>query len=289
MIIPISFLKKTPNEVCKEIGDISGNITSDLVSLGSGGNINITLEEDGDVIVYITESIPAKKSDTLEEVAITPLLGKARQNYNYYGNNQPIYLIENSVLTYELLIVHGPRLHSCPAQLFFFDNYDSYNSFRNYDSYETIASSPCFDFSDTWSLNITKSSIVYAAIAIEDNVTVTGNVSVTRVRFYYNTTNLAKYPLKGHNSTCVINTEICSTKYALIAASNMVKVKYKINSNWPCGVPITLIIVLLLILVTLIFCVVAAWYRYNKKRVRSKTTGSTEPSEPNEVTPLKRQ
>ena len=279
----ISFLLKTPNEVHKEIGDISGN-TSDLVSLNSGGNINITLEVGGDITVYITDSIPAKNSDTLEKVPLPSLSGKARQNYNYYRNNQPIYLLENSVLTYELLIVHGPRLHSsCPAQLFFFDNYDSYNSFRIYDSYETIASSPCFDFSDTWSFNITKSSIVYAAIAIDDNVTVTANVSGTR--FYYNTTNLAhpsscKYPLNGHNLSCVINTKICSMKYALIAASNVVKVKY--NSNWlqlPCGAQISstvlLAIVILVILVISIFCVVAfVWHRYNDHEERVQHTES---------------
>ena len=309
-MILISFLLKTTNEVHKEIGDNSG-ITSDLVSLGSGGNINITLEEGGDIIVYITESIPEKNSDTLEEVAIPPLSGKARQNYNYNRNNQPIYLLENSVLTYELLIV--PKLHSCPAQLFFFDNYESYSNFINYASYKTIASSPCFGFSDTWSYNITKSSIVYAAIAIDDNVTVAGNVSGTQ--FYYNTTNLAhpsscKYPLNGHNLSCVINTKLCSTKYALIAASNVVKVKY--NSNWlqlPCSAHISSIVLLtIVILVISIFCVVAfVWHQYKEKvqhresepidtcsRIteQSEPTGSrcssqsTESSEQTEITPL---
>ena len=274
VVILISFLLKTTNEVHKEIGDISG-ITSDLVSLGSCGNINITLEEGGDIIVYITESIPEQNSDTLEEVAIPPLSGKARQNYNYNRNNQPIYFLENSVLTYELLIVHVPKLHSCPAQLFFFDNYESYSNFINYASYKTIASSPCFGFSDTWSYNITKSSIVYAAIAIDDNVTVTANVSGKR--FYYNTTNLAhpnscKYPLNGHNLSCVINTKLCSTKYALIAASNVVKVKY--NSNWlqlPCGAQISSIVLLtIVLLVVSIFCVVAfVWHQY-KERVQHR-------------------
>ena len=297
ILILISLLLKTPNEVHKEIGDNSG-ITSDLVSLGSGGNINITLEGGGDIIVYITESIPEKNSDTLEEVAIPPLSGIARQNYNYNRNNQPIYLLENSVLTYELL-VHGPRLHSCPAQLFFFDNYESYSNFINYASYEAIAFSPCFGFSDTWSYNITKSSIVYAAIAIDDNVTVTANVSGTR--FYYNTTNLAypsscKYPLNGHNLSCVINTKICSTKYALMAASNMMKVKY--NSNWlqlPCSAQIISIVLLtsicIVILVISIFCVVAfVWHQYNdhEERVQhiesepidtcSRTTEQSEPT-----------
>ena len=165
-----------------------------LVSFDSSvTSINITLSNPTDgiaAVVYLTSTKPNESFDNLPQNTIPELNGKSRYNYNYYGADQPIYLLPNSQIIY-IVNVFTTSTSTCPARLFLFSDESDYMNFKNYKLFQPYARSSCLmDPESIWLFNITEYFTYYVAIEIDDNVSAQSNVSV--VRAYYNTTGLEK-------------------------------------------------------------------------------------------------
>ena len=185
--------------------------------------------------------MPFERMKHLPRTRIPKLSGPSRYNYNYYGADEPIYLLTKSVLIYELLIfVDIPS--DCPARLFLFSNEKSYMNFKNYEPYKATYTSclpvhsPNTTFSMTYTLNITQPSLYYVGIEIDDGVSVTSNVSVISIQ--YNITGLespseCSQPLSDNNPSCkwtLCSDFICNrpidTTYVFINPTGSVKITY---------------------------------------------------------------
>ena len=184
-----------------------------LVSFDSSvtSSINITLSNPTDgitAVVYLTSTKPNESYDNLPQTTIPELNGKSRYNYNYYGADQPIYLLPNSQIIY-IVNVSMTSTSTCPARLFLFNDESDYMNFMNYISIQPYARSSCLmDPESIWLFNITEYFPYCVAIEIDDNVSIQSNVSV--VRAYYNTTGLEKP--KGCDQALTIDHPYCQVK-----------------------------------------------------------------------------
>ena len=224
--------------------EISTSYLSPLVNLHSSiSSIKITLIDPQYVtaVIYETDTMPIERMKHLPRSRIPKLSGPSRYNYNYYGADEPIYLLTKSVMIYELLIfVDIPS--DCPARLFLFSNEKNYMSFKNYGPYKATYTScspvhsPNTTFSTTYTLNVTEPSLYYVGIEIDDGVSVASNVSVISIR--YNITGLespseCSQPLSANNPSCkwtLCSDFICNrpiaTSYVFINPTGSVKITY---------------------------------------------------------------
>lgn len=241
-LLPSILSSKAPPSSLQSIGDESSS-SSALVSLSSPvALVSIKLlEPQGETAtVYLTSSKPTIKSQYLTQVKISKLPGLSRYNYNYYGADEPIYLLPNSHLTYIMNIVINNN-SKCPARLYLFDNFSSYINFKSNKSrsINAVVLSPCLPVNITqsstnitWMINVTGS--YYVGIEIDNGITVDSNVSVFHV--YYNINGLkspdnCKVPLSADHPMCQIT--LCSqfycnrnNKYLLVNPTGNVQVSY---------------------------------------------------------------
>lgn len=127
-----------------------------------------------------------------------------RIGYNYLAYDEPVYLLPNSSLNYQLDTTNMTSTLLC-----IFNNSESYIQFV---SELTNAEYPyqCFNATNngTIQFNITEAAPYYVAIEVPGIVTVSGEVFVTR--YYYNTTSMdlsskCSHPLSAHNASCEIH------------------------------------------------------------------------------------
>ena len=235
-----------PDDFVESVGDQNTNGYSLLLLDSSAYLVTIGLIQPRNVKVNIsvTSSEPAKTAQHLPQINLALLAGKSRYNYNYYGGDQPIYLLPDSNIIY-MMNIQKNEGSACPSQLYLFDNVTSYVNFKNYQKYTAIASSPCLNdditksaTKFTWIFNITKQAFYYVGIEIDTEIYVASNVSVVRV--YYNITGLespneCSQPLSADHLSCQMT--LCSkfycnrgNKYLLVNPTGEVKVYYYFSS-----------------------------------------------------------
>ena len=221
-LLPRPRLSSTPNNFTESIGDQNYSYTPlplysflVIIKLIQPGNATLN--------IYISSSEPAKAFQHLPEKNTGKYNGPRRYNYNYYGGDQPIYLLPNSSITYIINKLNN-NSSPCPTQFFLFDNFTSYYNFKNHRNYTPVASSPCLmgnvtksPTNLTWIFNITKQGSYYVGLAIDTGIAVTSNVSVIRV--HYNITGLVlenpsecSQPLSVDHLSCQITLQ-CSKFY----------------------------------------------------------------------------
>ena len=270
----------TPNDFTESVGD--QNTNSYALLLVSSSVYLVTIEliqpESAKMNIYISSSEPAKNTQYLPQMSIDKYYGGRRYNYNYYGADQPIYLLPNSNITYVMSILNNGS--TCPTQLYLFDNVASYVNFKNYQKYTAVASSSCVMESltksitkFTWIFNITKQGSYYVGIDIKAGIYVTSNVSAVRV--YYNITGLSlenpsecNQPLSAHYLSCQMTLQ-CSKfycnrekKYLLVKPTGQVEVSYSfLGPMLDASSKITLFfisitILIIIIVYSIILCII---------------------------------
>ena len=243
-LLPSILSSKAPPDSLQSIGDESST-SSALVSLSSSValvSIKLIKSQRDTATVYLSSSKPTEKAQYLPSLGIPKLPGPSRYNYNYYGADEPIYLLPNSHLTYVMNIVMNSS-SKCPARLYLFDNFSSYSDFKNNKSrsIKAVAFSPCLPVNTrsstnfTWMINFTGS--YYVGIEIDNGVTVDSNVSIYHV--YYNISGLKSpenctVPLSSEHPLCQIT--LCSkfycnrnNKYLLVNPTGNIEVSYSFS------------------------------------------------------------
>ena len=149
------------------------------------------------VNVFKSSFMPEIISKPLKPVFTYQMKGLPTYNYsnmviNYLGGNEPLYLLEGSVLNYSLEIIYNNSTN-CPVRLHVFDDNCEYKHFLGYDNNSVpLMSSSCITESTYHpvSFAINKSSSYFVAIQIAANIAVNSTISVDYV--YYNTTGLSR-------------------------------------------------------------------------------------------------
>ena len=148
------------------------------------------------VNVFKSSSLPETINKPLKPVFTYQMNGLPIQNYsnyaiNYLGGNEPLYLLEGSVLNYSLKIIHNNSTN-CPVRLDIFDDIYEYQHFLQHDYSVPLKSLSCITESTYHPVSfvIKKSSSYFVAIQIAADVTVNSTISVDYV--YYNTTGLSR-------------------------------------------------------------------------------------------------
>lgn len=184
--------------------------------------ISVTLltqnEDDTLVKVLSSDANPVKEAEYLPMTTIPQLEGPSRFNYNYFGGDIPIYLLESSLMTYNLELIQNDLVADdlAAAILYLFDNAADYNQFRNYEPFTALQSIliPQSTNESEATFTIATSALYYVAIEIEDGFIIESNVTV--LRYAYNTSgysspsDCSKY-LNINEPTCTI--KICSKFY----------------------------------------------------------------------------
>ena len=180
------------------IGDILKQSSSLIHSDSSLSVIVIDMIDLGSetVNVFKSSSLPKTINEPLKPVFTYQMKGLPIQNYsnyaiNYLGGNEPLYLLQGSVLNYSFEIINDNSTN-CPVRLDFFDNIYEYQHFLQYDYLVPLMSSSCITESTYHPVSfiINKSSSYFVAIQIAANVTVNSTISVDYV--YYNRTGLSR-------------------------------------------------------------------------------------------------
>ena len=172
-------------------------IVIDMIDLGSET-----------VNVFKSLSFPEIINEPLKPVFTYQVKGLPIQNYsnyaiNYLGGDEPLYLLQGSVLNYSLEIIHN-NSNNCPVRLDIFDDIYEYQNFLRHDYSFPLMSSSCItEFTyHPISFVINKSSSYFVAIQIAADVTVNSTISVDYV--YYNTTGLSR-PDDCNNTLTSVN------------------------------------------------------------------------------------
>ena len=244
-LLPSILSSKAPPDSLQSIGDESSS-SSALISLSSSialVSIKLIESQRETATIYLTSSKPTEKAQYLPQVKTPKLPGSSRYNYNYYGADEPIYLLPNSHITYAMNIVIN-NSSKCPTRLYLFDNFSSYINFKNNKSrsIEAVAFSPCLPVNThsstnfTWMINVTGS--YYVGIEIDNGVIVDSNVSVYHV--YYNVNGLERpenctMPLSAEHPFCQItlcNQFYCNrnNKYLVVNPTGNIEVSYSFSA-----------------------------------------------------------
>ena len=240
-----SVLTSQQNSNSMEIGDDNLPVSVLLPLSPYVYSVTIMLLNPGyeSAVLYISRIKPSKMTNYLSKVTIPKLSGRSRYNYNYYGADQPIYLISNSRLLYDL-IISADTVSKCYARLYLFSDDTNYNNFKNYQVFKSPKAyiSSCFQVNKLntetkimWAFNITEPSLYYVGVEIDAGVTVTSNISVLRMS--YNTTGLStpnecSEPLSSVNPSCTLilcsSNFICSKLMSciLVKPTGIVKITY---------------------------------------------------------------
>lgn len=268
------------------IGDKNPDSSSLTILSSNVSSVDITLIRPGSVTadVYLSSYKPVEISKHLPQNRIPVLTGPSRHYYNYYGGDEPIYLLPNSKLIYIINAIVNNN-STCPLRLYLFDNVTSYVNFKNNKSFTEVESSPCLpksmaqshmNMNSNFSFNITKRDLYYVAIEIDTGTNVTSYVSVIRV--YYNITGLKRPSecpeyLSADHPSCLIT--LCSffcyrgDKYLLVNSYGSVEVFYSFSTPKIYGsAKMTgFIISLLFIVAAIIIVITLPILAYKNKRL----------------------
>ena len=234
------------------------------------------------VNVYVSSELPSKASQSLVPIKTQVLQGIPYQKYSQnYFDNQPIYLLQNSVLKYTLDINTNNSTDDCPVRLCLFNDANMYYYFLyHYTSADVVMCTPCIMESTRKPLNliINESSLYFVAIQIAANVTVNSTISVDQV--YYNTTGLSRPngcndSLTSVNPKCEIT--VCDgylcipiSRYILVEPNGAVTVNTtstcnpKFLLNWKFRIVFFVTYILVCILSTVLTPVIAIYIVYSK-------------------------
>ena len=192
------------------IGDILKQSSSLIHSDSSLSVIVIDMIDLGSETVDVVKSsfMPKTINEPLKPVFTYQMKGLPIQNYsnyaiNYLGGDEPLYLLEGSVLNYSLEIIHDNSTN-CSVRLHVFDDIYEYQHFLQHDYSVPLKSSPCITecTHHPVSFVINKLSSYFVAIQIAANVAVNSTISVDYV--YYNTTGLSR-PDDCNNTLTSVN------------------------------------------------------------------------------------
>ena len=241
LLLNKSFVQSKTYSNSIQIGDDNLANGSYLISLNSSiSSVSLALDRpdiiESTVFVYISTNVPLMYQSSLPVKRIGGLLGESRYNYNYFGADQPVYLISGSTLTYQLIInIQGNKSISCPCKLFLFDNEVDYMNFKNYNPFTSSDVSSCLmESNSTWTFDVTQASSYYIGLEIEKGYEVTSDVSIERA--YYDSNGLqspndCSHPLTFNDPSCTVR--LCSiiycdriTKYLLLVSKNTNEVSY---------------------------------------------------------------
>ena len=217
------------------IGDILKQSSSLIHSDSSLSVIVIDMIDLGSETVDVFKSsfMPKIINEPLKPAFTYQMKGLPIQNYsnypiNYLGGDEPLYLLEGSVLNYSLEIIHDNSIN-CSVCLQVFDDICEYQKFLRHNY-----SGPLMCITESTyhpvSFVIKKSSSYFVAIQIAANVAVNSTIFVDYV--YYNTTGLNRpddcnNTLTSVNSKCevtVCNSYLSCTSdyYILVEPSGVV-------------------------------------------------------------------
>ena len=180
------------------IGDILKQSSSLIHSDSSLSVILIDMIDLGSETVDVFKSsfIPKIINEPLKPVFTYQMKGLPIQNYsnyaiNYLGGDEPLYLLQGSVLNYSLEIINDNSTN-CPVRLDIFNDICEYQHFLQHDFSVPSMSSSCITESTYHPVSfvINKSSSYFVAIQVAANVAVNSTILVDYV--YYNTTGLSR-------------------------------------------------------------------------------------------------
>ena len=106
----------------------------DLILIDSNtASVTFTLEkpwpDTAKAFIFLVSKKPIRYNDYLEEKTMHGLPGRlSPYNYNYVGDDSPIYLFAGSKLIYKISVTTENT--SCPARLHLFNDYKSYDRFK---------------------------------------------------------------------------------------------------------------------------------------------------------------
>ena len=255
------------------IGDKLPNSSSSSLILSDSSLSAIVI----DMIDLGSETVNVFKSSSLPKIINKPLKPvftyqmKGLQNYsnypiNYLDGDEPLYLLQGSVLNYSLKIINDNSTN-CPVCLVIFDDIYEYQHFLQHDYSVPSMSSSCITESTYHPVSfvIKKSSSYFVAIQIAANVTVNSTISVDYV--YYNTTGLSRPgdcndTLTSVNPKCEVTvcnsySSCTSDYYILVEPSGVVNMsvtriqRFLLNGKARNALFVTYIILLCVTLLTL--------------------------------------
>ena len=168
-----------------KFGDVSGVYSSGLMSISPSDTSYVKLRlinfsnPECKAQIFASSTKPLIRVQAfMNTVTLKPISGVSRTGCNYLNYSEPIYLLPNSSLTYQLSSKNY-------TQLCLFKSRRNYNQFligKGYNFLQSVKNT------DLVSFNITEASLYY--VAIETNSSATVSIDITVNRYYYDTSKL---------------------------------------------------------------------------------------------------
>ena len=223
------------------VGDVIGN-SSALIKANSS-SINITVIDSVNITAVVYEScvlpnitnhiLPLHQLKASYNSSSSNSSGPVQFDYNYLGNNQPLYLLPGSTLTYQHRYNITSTSTNCSAHLNLIHSTGIVSS--------SVISSVCIPSNQTDNLqilNVTTAGLYYVVIEIDSgvNITITSEVSV--LQKYYDVSRLkslneCSQPLNFHDSSCTITMCYCNAteSYLIVNPTGNVLIRFEINNT----------------------------------------------------------
>ncbi|XP_019852218.1 PREDICTED: uncharacterized protein LOC109582069 [Amphimedon queenslandica] len=224
-----------------EIGDKLDQ-SSALVTVNSPASSSVTFSSnEKPYTILFSDNIPLTVTNYLppQQIFLMSQLssGAEYRDFNYFGSNEPIYLLSGSLITYDLTISSMKMINATYlACLYLFANRTQHDNFIMYNSSVEYDDSYCFMSAVTpgattasHSFNIIKAGQYYVGMELQSGISIQANASVLQV--YYNTAGFQQINCSA-TFTCsfdVCNTFICNQKattYFLVKPSNKIIIFY---------------------------------------------------------------
>ena len=223
------------------VGDVIGK-SSALIKANSS-SINITVIDFVNITAVVYEScvlpnitnhvLPLHQLKVSYNSSSSNSSGPVEFDYNYLDNNQPLYLLPGSTLTYQHRYNITSTSTNCSAHLNLIHSTGIVSS--------SIISSVCIPSNQTDNLqilNVTTAGLYYVIIEIDSgvNITITSDVSV--LQKYYDVSRLkspneCNQTLNFHDPSCIIKMCYCNTteSYLIVNPTGNVLISFEINNT----------------------------------------------------------
>ena len=226
-----------------EIGDKLDQ-SSALVTVNSPTSSLVTFSSnERPYTILLSDNVPVTVTDYLLP-HLMPQLDLSeieyRRDFNYFGSDEPIYLLSGSSIQYNLTITSMKGINATySACLYLFANGTQYKNFLGnngvvyYDSHCFTPAVTPGATSASHSFNIINAGQYYVGMELQSGISVQANASILRA--YYNTAGLQQINCSA-TFTCsidVCNTFICNQKattYFLVKPSNKIIIFYFFTS-----------------------------------------------------------
>ena len=222
------------------VGDVIGN-SSALIRANSS-SINITVIDSANITAVVYEScvlpnitnhiLPLHQLKVSYNSSSNNSSGPVEFDYNYLGNNRPLYLVPGSTLTYQHRYSIASTSTNCSAHLNLIHSTGIVSS--------SVISSVCIPSNQTDNLqilNVTTAGLYYVIIEIDSgvNITITSDVSV--LQKYYDVSRLksaneCSQTLNFHDPSCTIKMCYCNAteSYLIVNPTGNVLISFEINN-----------------------------------------------------------